>query len=45
MKLRGLTEKEAETKAIQYLETVGLYARVDHLPEELSGGEQQMLEL
>lgn len=41
MKLRGLTEKEAETKAIQYLETVGLYARVDHLPEELSGGEQQ----
>ena len=41
MKLRGVSEKEAEEKAIEYLETVGLFARVDHLPEELSGGEQQ----
>ncbi len=41
MKLRGITEKEAEKKSIDFLEIVGLYARVDHLPEELSGGEQQ----
>ncbi|MHA1201236.1 MAG: ABC transporter ATP-binding protein [Candidatus Heimdallarchaeaceae archaeon] len=41
MKLRGVPEIEAEEKAISYLEQVGLYARLDHLPEELSGGEQQ----
>jgi putative ABC transport system ATP-binding protein len=41
MKLRGVLENEAEEKAISYLEQVGLYARLDHLPEELSGGEQQ----
>ena len=41
MKLRKVPEIEAEEKAIEYLETVGLYARMDHLPEELSGGEQQ----
>ncbi|MBY9002041.1 MAG: ABC transporter ATP-binding protein [Candidatus Heimdallarchaeota archaeon] len=41
MKLRGVPEVEAEEKAISYLEQVGLYARLDHLPEELSGGEQQ----
>ena len=41
MKLRGVQETEAEEKAISYLEQVGLYARLDHLPEELSGGEQQ----
>ena len=41
MKLRGVPEIEAEEKAISFLEQVGLYARLDHLPEELSGGEQQ----
>ncbi len=41
MKLRGVPEMEAEEKAISFLEQVGLYARLDHLPEELSGGEQQ----
>lgn len=39
MKLRGVPEMEAEEKAISFLEQVGLYARLDHLPEELSGGE------
>ncbi len=39
--VRGISHKEAETKALQLLETVDLYARKDHLPEELSGGEQQ----
>ncbi len=41
MKLRKVPELEAEQKAIEYLESVGLYVRMDHLPEELSGGEQQ----
>ncbi|MCE7748337.1 MAG: ABC transporter ATP-binding protein [Candidatus Heimdallarchaeota archaeon] len=41
MKLRKVPEMEAEQKAIDYLESVGLYVRMDHLPEELSGGEQQ----
>jgi putative ABC transport system ATP-binding protein len=41
MKLRGISEKESEQRAISYLESVGLFARIDHLPEELSGGEQQ----
>ncbi len=41
MKLRKIPEQEAEKKATGYLESVGLYARLDHLPEELSGGEQQ----
>ena len=41
MKLRGIPEEEAEKKATGYLEQVGLFARMDHLPEELSGGEQQ----
>jgi putative ABC transport system ATP-binding protein len=41
MKLRKIPEKEAEERATGYLESVGLYARMDHLPEELSGGEQQ----
>ena len=41
MKLRGVPENETEEKAVSFLEQVGLYARLDHLPEELSGGEQQ----
>ena len=41
MKLRKVPELEADQKAIEYLESVGLYVRMDHLPEELSGGEQQ----
>ncbi len=45
MKLRGESEKEAESKAIVYLESVGLFARIDHLPEELSGGEQQRVSI
>lgn len=41
MKLRKIPEKEAEEKAVKHLESVGLYGRLNHLPEELSGGEQQ----
>ncbi|MHA1401329.1 MAG: ABC transporter ATP-binding protein [Candidatus Heimdallarchaeaceae archaeon] len=39
--LKGVPDEDAEKKAIEYLETVGLYGRINHLPEELSGGEQQ----
>ncbi|MHA1199236.1 MAG: ABC transporter ATP-binding protein [Candidatus Heimdallarchaeaceae archaeon] len=45
MKLRRMAEKDAESKAIDYLELVGLFARIDHLPEELSGGEQQRVSI
>ena len=41
MKLRKVPDTEAQEKALQYLEAVGLYGRLNHLPEELSGGEQQ----
>lgn len=36
-----LTEKERRLRARQLLALVGLRNRVDHLPSELSGGEQQ----
>ncbi len=41
MKLRKVPDGEAEEKALKHLESVGLYGRLNHLPEELSGGEQQ----
>jgi putative ABC transport system ATP-binding protein len=37
----GLPEKEALEKAEEMLKLMGLEARVDHRPSELSGGEQQ----
>ena len=33
--------KEAEAKATDWLTRVGLHERMDHLPKQLSGGEQQ----
>jgi putative ABC transport system ATP-binding protein len=36
-----LNEIERKTRAIELLKTVGLGDRLDHLPSELSGGEQQ----
>ena len=35
------TEKERKKRAISLLKRVGLGDRLDHLPSELSGGEQQ----
>ena len=35
------TEKERRKKAVALLTRVGLGDRLDHLPSELSGGEQQ----
>lgn len=39
LKLRG--EKDAQTKAKAWLEKVGLGHRLNHKPQQLSGGEQQ----
>ncbi|MCP1714351.1 putative ABC transport system ATP-binding protein [Methanocalculus alkaliphilus] len=38
---RGIPEDEMESRALTMLEHVGLGPRADHLPKELSGGEQQ----
>ena len=37
----GAKRKEAEQRAMELLEAVGLTARADHKPSQLSGGEQQ----
>ena len=39
--IAGLSKKEAEEKAAQLLQDVGVYERKDHLPSQLSGGERQ----
>lgn len=37
----GLTERQKRQRAAEMLEKVGLLGRADHLPSQLSGGEQQ----
>lgn len=39
--IKGIKKQEAEKKAIEYLEFLGLKERLYHKPNELSGGEQQ----
>ncbi len=39
--ISGIGKKEAQKKAKEALEKVGLEARISHKPDELSGGEQQ----
>ena len=39
--IAGTSKKEAEDKALKLLELLGVAARKDHKPAELSGGEQQ----
>ena len=39
--IRGLKRTEATTRAVELLEYLGLGARLNHRPSELSGGEQQ----
>lgn len=36
-----IVKKERKYKALQLLQKVGLYNRINHFPKELSGGEQQ----
>jgi lipoprotein-releasing system ATP-binding protein len=40
-RIRGLSRGEAEQRASELLTFLGLGERLDHLPSELSGGEQQ----
>jgi lipoprotein-releasing system ATP-binding protein len=40
-RIRGLGKAEAESRATELLSFLGLAQRLDHLPGELSGGEQQ----
>jgi lipoprotein-releasing system ATP-binding protein len=39
--IRGLKRAEAKTRAVELLDYLGLGARLNHRPSELSGGEQQ----
>jgi lipoprotein-releasing system ATP-binding protein len=39
--IRGLGRKEAQRRAVELLDYLGLKARLNHRPPELSGGEQQ----
>lgn len=39
--IKGTSQKEAETKALELLQFLGLEKRSNHKPNELSGGEQQ----
>lgn len=41
MKVKGVSEKEAQTKAMELLEKVGLADRASQFPSSLSGGQQQ----
>ena len=41
--LAGIGRKEARIRSSELLEVVGLTDRQDHLPDELSGGEQQRI--
>ncbi|MFC1660603.1 ABC transporter ATP-binding protein [Gemmatimonadota bacterium] len=40
-RISGVPEKEAQTRATKLLDAVGLSHRLEHLPKQLSGGEQQ----
>lgn len=41
VRVRGMAKAEAETRARQLLERVGLSAHMDKFPDQLSGGQQQ----
>jgi polar amino acid transport system ATP-binding protein len=41
IKLRGMSRKEAELKAVDLLKLVGLAEKADNYPDELSGGQKQ----
>lgn len=41
--MAGLSKKQAEEKALDLINEVGLYDRKNHLPGELSGGERQRI--
>ncbi|MGE0104826.1 MAG: ABC transporter ATP-binding protein [Blastocatellales bacterium] len=41
LRLQGVSKREAEKRAGAMMEKVGLGARLDHRPDEMSGGERQ----
>ncbi len=41
LRIGGVAESDARARALSLLERVGLAARIDHRPAEMSGGEQQ----
>jgi putative ABC transport system ATP-binding protein len=41
LRLQGLSKKDAEVRATQMLQHVGLKSRTTHRPDEMSGGERQ----
>lgn len=41
--ISGISRQKAEIRAMQLLDILGLLARKDHKPQELSGGEQQRI--
>ena len=41
LRLQGLSKKDAEGRAAEMLSHVGLKSRVEHRPDEMSGGERQ----
>jgi polar amino acid transport system ATP-binding protein len=41
IRVRGMSRRDAETRALALLERVGLADKVDSYPEELSGGQKQ----
>lgn len=43
--LRGDSERQSRQQAVQLLEQLGLGQRLNHLPAQLSGGEQQRVAL
>ncbi|PIR89152.1 MAG: ABC transporter [Candidatus Harrisonbacteria bacterium CG10_big_fil_rev_8_21_14_0_10_40_38] len=43
--MQGMSRHEAKTKAVQALHRVGLPSRVNNLPNQLSGGEQQRVSI
>lgn len=45
LRLKGASEREARERAATALVSVGLSHRTDHLPKELSGGEQQRVSI
>jgi putative ABC transport system ATP-binding protein len=45
MHLASVSARKSQIRAAELLETVGLKERMDHLPDELSGGEQQRVAL
>lgn len=42
MQVRGKTKEEAKAKAMALLKRVGLENKADSMPDELSGGQQQL---